>query len=95
MGFAVTLGITVIPFIIYIIDYIKVVLNTMDGIIGSKEKTETEIKQLVLSTTGDQLAAREQQFTNILSLINENAKKYDIESEVQENTVYFNVEVNN
>jgi hypothetical protein len=48
-----------------------------------------------LSTTGDQLAAREQQFTNILSLINENAKKYDIESEVQENTVYFNVEVNN
>ena len=76
-------------------DYIKIVLNTMDGIIGSKEKTETEIKQLVLSTTGDQLAAREQQFTNILSLINENAKKYDIESEVQENTVYFNVEVNN
>lgn len=76
-------------------DYIKIVLNSMDSVINTKDKSSTEIKQLVLSTTSDQLASRENQFTNILALINENAKKYDIESEVQNNTIYFNVEVNN
>ena len=76
-------------------DYIKIVLNSMDSVINTKDKSSTEIKQLVLSTTSDQLASRENQFTNILALINENAKKYDIESEIQNNTIYFNVKVNN
>ena len=72
-------------------DYMNITLNAMNNILNNKNKTSMEIKQVVLYYLNDNLASRENQFTNLLALINENSKKYNIESEINLSTIYFNI----
>lgn len=74
------------------VDYIKAVLNVMDKILAAKDEDANAIKSIVLSDVNDGLSTREQQFNNIIALINDTSVKYDLESELKEGIVYFNVE---
>lgn len=74
------------------VDYMKSVLNVMDKILAAKDEDAIHIKSIVLSDVNDGLSTREQQFNNIIALINDTSVKYDLESELKEGIVYFNVE---
>ena len=74
------------------VDYMKAVLNVMDKILAAKDEDVNKIKSIVLSDVNDGLSTREQQFSNIIALINDTSVKYDLESELKEGIVYFNVE---
>lgn len=75
------------------VDYLKTAINTIDKILAEKDSDEVALKTIILSDVNDIMSTREQQFNNIVSLINDTSVKYDIESELQEGTVYFNVNV--
>lgn len=74
------------------VDYMKSVLNVMDKILTTKDADANQIKSIILSDANDEFATREQQFNNIVALINDTSLKYDLESELKEGIVYFNVE---
>ena len=75
------------------VDYLKTAINTIDKILAEKDSDVITLKTIILSDVNDVMATREQQFNNIVSLINDTSAKYDIESELQEGTVYFNVNI--
>lgn len=74
------------------VDYMKSVLNTIDNILALKEEDVVVIKSAILNDVNDSLVGREQQFNNIISLINDTSTKYDVKSETKENTIYFDIE---
>jgi hypothetical protein len=74
------------------VDYMKAVLNIIDEILVLKDQDTVAIKTVILSDVNDSLVGREQQFNNIMSLINDTSAKYDVQSELKENVIYFDIE---
>lgn len=75
------------------LDYLRITLKCMESVLEAKEQDVVEIKTLILSTMNEKMSTRENQYKNLLALMNETSAKYKIESELQENIIYFNVTV--
>ena len=73
------------------LDYLKITLKSMETILSAQDQDVVTVKTLILSTVNDKISTRENQYNNLLSLMNETSAKYNIESELKENIIYFNV----
>jgi hypothetical protein len=73
------------------LDYLKITLKSMESILNIQEQSVIELKTLILSTVNDRMSTRQNQYSNLLALMNETSASYNIESELKENIIYFNI----
>jgi hypothetical protein len=73
------------------LEYLRITLKAVESILDIKDQDSMEMKTYILSNVNEQMGSREIQYKNLLALMNETSAKYKIESELQENIIYFNV----
>lgn len=75
------------------IDYLKILITNINNIIALENGDVKEIKEYLLNEYNDAMVQRSTQFTNIVNLINTTSKQYDLNSQVKDNVIYFDINI--
>ena len=73
------------------IDYLKILITNINNIVVLENGDVKEIKEYLLNESNDAMVQRSTQFTNIVNLINTTSKQYNLNSQVKDNVIYFDI----
>ena len=75
------------------IDYLKILITNINNIVALENGDVKEIKEYLLNESNDAMVQRSTQFANIVNLINTTSKQYNLNSQVKDNVIYFDIEM--
>lgn len=75
------------------IDYLKILVNNINNLVAMEEMDVKAIKEYLLNESNDAMLQRNTQFDNIVNLIHTTSKQYELNSQLKDNVIYFDIEM--